>query len=361
MSEPQIDDLQIDARFAPNLIGLIRNMASSDSIAPDYTIRRLQPADAAGVVACVRQIYGDTYVHPELYDAEQIVRMNGSGELVSVVALKDGTRVVGHYALVRPQAGGLAETGEAMVLPEHRHHELMDRMRIELEAEATGLGLVGLFGHVVTNHVFSQKVVERFGESPCAVLLGWSPRTFHNLAEPLSQRMSTLLYFKFLGEPKPVIVCLPERHQRICEGVFKNLGVQVRRISTVQPAQGSTELATEFRADLGRGVIRVSRIGADVAEAVNRAHNELRQDGAEAVFLELPLAQPGMPAACEALESIGFSFAGIGPRFAADGDALILQWLAGEIDLRALQIDQQSARELADYVGRERDRLAQLR
>jgi hypothetical protein len=31
---------------------------------PAYTIRLLRPEDAAGVAACVRPVYGDSYVHP---------------------------------------------------------------------------------------------------------------------------------------------------------------------------------------------------------------------------------------------------------------------------------------------------------
>jgi hypothetical protein len=47
----------------------------------------LQPADAPGVTACVKEVYGDSYARPELYDPEQIVRMNRTGELVSIVAV----------------------------------------------------------------------------------------------------------------------------------------------------------------------------------------------------------------------------------------------------------------------------------
>jgi hypothetical protein len=333
-------------------------MATLDNAPPSYTVRRLEAADAPGLVDLVRRIYGASYVHPELYDPDQVVRLNEAGGLVSVVALDGAGQVVGHYALVRPTPGGLAETGEAMVLPEHRHHELMDRMREVLEAEARRLGLTGLFGHVVTNHVFSQRVVERFGEAPCAALLGWSPRSFHNMAEPLAQRMSTLLYFKPLRGPGSAPVHLPERHRPLCEQIYEGLGARAGPAAAGPAADGEGELSAELRPDLQRGAIRVSRVGADTAEAVGRARDQLHRQGAEAVFLELPLAQAGTPAACAAIERLGFWFNGIGPGFAADGDALLLQWLCVALDLRALQIDQPFARVLADYVGRERDRTA---
>ena len=61
--------------------------SDADPNSTDYTIRRLTPADADGVVVCVRAIYGDSYVHKDLYNPAAIVRQNETGDIVSVVAL----------------------------------------------------------------------------------------------------------------------------------------------------------------------------------------------------------------------------------------------------------------------------------
>jgi hypothetical protein len=69
----------------------------------EYLVRRLCAGDAQGVAACVRRVYGDSYIiHTELYHPEQIVALNESGQLVSVVALDSANEIVGHYALERP-------------------------------------------------------------------------------------------------------------------------------------------------------------------------------------------------------------------------------------------------------------------
>lgn len=331
-------------------------MAATDN----YTIRRLTPDDAAGVVNCVREVYGESYVHKDLYDAAAIVKQNNAGELISVVALDPDGRVVGHYAIVEPQPHGIGETGEALVLPEHRHHDLMDRMREVLESEAIRVGLIGLFGHLVTNHVYSQKVVERFGEWPCAVQLGSLPRTFHNWAEPLTQRLSTLIYFKYLGQPIAADVHMPERHRPIAESAYRRLGVSMNLLPKSSPLVGNTERTIDYRADLQCGTIRVRRLGADIAAVVQQSRDQLRSQGGEAVFLELPLAQPGVRAACDAAESVGFFFSGIGPSFAPDGDVLLMQWLACDLDVNALKIDQDCARELVQYVRHDWDRVLEL-
>jgi len=323
-----------------------------------YRVRRFEEVDARGIVACVRQIYGDSYVHPELYDEQAIRELNATGELVSVVALGPDGTVVGHYALERPDHGRIAETGEALVLPEHRHHQLMESMRTLLEEQAEELRLRGLFGNVVTNHPFSQRVVERFGEKPCAISLGWSPKSFHNLSQSLTQRMSEVVYFKHLDVAEETLVHLPPRHRLWCLRIYEQLVVPLKlRESDEQSSRHSGSLKTEVRADLGRAYLRVLSVGRDSAGAVSDALEGAQQLGVEAVFLDLPLSDPGTPALCERLESLGFFFGGICPLFAPEGDALRLQWLGVDLDERQLQLESTFARELLAYVAEERRRL----
>ena len=50
--------------------------AAADIDADRFQICRMEHDDAAGVVDCLRQIYGSSYVHPELYDPAEIIRRN---------------------------------------------------------------------------------------------------------------------------------------------------------------------------------------------------------------------------------------------------------------------------------------------
>ena len=319
----------------------------------------MQPPDAPGIVACLRSIYGVTYVHPELYDADEIVRRNETHQLISVVALSETGQVVGHYALQRPQLSQIAEAGVAIVLPEHRRHQLMERMREVLEQEAATLQLVGLFGHAVTNHTFSQRVDERFQEEPCAVSLGWSPRTFHNLAEPLPQRMSELLYFKYLRRPRVVNVYMPEHHADWCGRIYAELGLSAAS-QPGEPPIGIGQVTVNARRDLGRAVLQIQSLGENSIETIASLTQDLTRRGVEAIFLELPLSQTGTPAACLAAESLGFFFSGIGPSFAEDGDTLRLQKLMTPLDPSLVLVESAHARDLIAYVVAERNRVASL-
>jgi hypothetical protein len=335
-----------------------------DTTCAEYVVRRLRACDAQGVADCVRRVYGDSYIiHTELYHPEEIVALNESGRLVSVVALSEADEIVGHYALERPDPHSrVVESGEAMVVREHQHHHLLEKMRTALEEEAARLGLVGIFGRTVTNHLFSQKMVERFGERPCGVSLGRTPRCFRNMQEALSQRMSIVFYFKYLRNVDAIRVHVPPHHHDICREIYAQFGVRFEAADSPNNADSpdvaeTGELAVEQHTELQRAVIMVRRVGKDTIEEVRQSHRDLREARqAEVVYLELPLSQAGTPEVCRAAEADGFFFSGVAPLYFPEGDVLRLQYLNVTIDTAALQIESPFARTLLTYIEQERQR-----
>jgi hypothetical protein len=324
---------------------------------PDgYTLRRLLPGDAPGVTRLVESVYQDTFYPRDLYDPERIVQLNEAGRLVSVVALGPAGQVLGHYALERPRLGKVAEASDALVRPEHRHYHLMEEMRVRLRAEALRLGLAGIVGYAVTNHVFSQKAEDHAGAHPCGVALGLWPRSFHNMPEPLPQRMSFVVYFKYLRPPEQALH-VTTHHREVCARVYGQYGVPVA-FADEGPADGAGDVEVECEPDVQAATIRVHRVGADTAAAVRRARRELCEGGgARAVTLELPLSQPATAALCRAAEEDGFFFCGLGPDFAGGGDTLLLQFLCEDVDPSLLQVENAFAKELLGYVIAERARV----
>jgi hypothetical protein len=157
---------------APRLLRSRRNdplMAENNEA--DYTTRRLTAVDALEIPELSTRVNGPGYIHAEVYHPRQLLELNQEGRLVSVVAVHVDSEVVGHAALERPELELIVESGEAMVLPEHRHHHLLDRMKLALEEEARKLGLIGIFGNAVTHHVFSQLTEERYKGRPTSFLL----------------------------------------------------------------------------------------------------------------------------------------------------------------------------------------------
>lgn len=341
----------------------LQALAEDAPLAPeqDYTICLLRREHALGVSRCIYRVYGNTYIHEDCYYPERILRLNDTGELVSIVALDETGDVVGHYALERPGLTPVAERGIAVVSPSHRGRDLMGRMRVLLEEEARRLGLVGVYSVAVAKHVFSQRVNESFGSDVCGLLLGGGPS--HQVFKKIAiaggrpERVSYVLYYTYVRKPERAAVYAPEHHQDVLRQVYSRLEVPVEFRAPAPPA-GEGDLAMDYRQTLEVGTIRVLRVGEDTAAEVARARRDLcEQAGAEAVELHLPLAQPGTPELCRAAEEEGFFFAGLGPSFLPDGDALILQYLAVPLDTSLLQLASPLARDLLGYIEQERARV----
>jgi hypothetical protein len=329
----------------------------------EYTIRRLQPADAVGVSQCIYRVYGYSYEHDELYYPERIARLNATGEMISVVALDAGGQVVGHYALERPDLGRVAERGVAVTAPAHRRRGLMERMRSLLDAEGKEAGLVATYGEAVTVHTYSQHADEQFGSRVTGIVLGEWPGSlqFKGIREgPLPQRSSYVMYSSYLVAPPTATVYAPPRHREMLARIYAGLEAPVEfgRVAA-EPLPEHGQVVVEFHQHVDYGVIRVRQVGVDTAAELRRARRDLCEvSGAAAVFLELPLAQPGTPTLFEAAAADGFFFSGLGPQFARDGDALRLQFLNVDLDSSLLQILSPFARELLDYVEADRQAAA---
>jgi serine/threonine-protein kinase RsbW len=329
---------------------------TNELVANGISIRRLRPPEAPGVTELVTEIYGDSYYPRDLYHPERIVGLNQEGKLVSTVCVTPDGEVVGHYALERPHLGAVAEASDAIVRPDHRHQHIMEQMRRLLREEAIREGLTGLVGYAVTNHVFTQKAEEHFGAHPCGMALGLWPQSFHNMPEPLTQRMSFAIYFKLLGQLRQVRHVATHHHEQIAR-IYRQFDIAVE-VWEETSAVGKGEVTVECEEAVATANIQVRRVGTDTAMAVNAACNRLCDDSSvKAVTLELPLSQAGTAALCRDAEEMGFFFSGLGTALAGGEDALLLQLPKEDIDLSLIQLDHPFAKDLLGYVDRERERV----
>ncbi|MGO9062869.1 MAG: GNAT family N-acetyltransferase [Candidatus Binataceae bacterium] len=328
-----------------------------EKLLANYTVRRLTPADAPAIPDLTERVNGPGYIHSEVYHPERLLKLNETGQLVSMVALYAGHEVVGHTALERPDLGPIAETGEAMVLPEHQHHHLLDRMKEALEEEARKLGLAATFGNAVTHHVFSQRTEERFKAHPISLLLAASPAQAHRIEGTHPQRVSLLSYFKYLCEPGGTVAHLPEHHRPMVSRIYELIGRQVRFGTPAEPI-GPVILSTSYDPATQKGLIKVLEPGSDTAEQIDKArHGLLNNMGADVIYLELPLERTASGRVCAQAEQLGFFFSGISPQAPDCGDWLRLQFQKVPIDLSALQIESEFARQMLAYIDGERSRV----
>jgi hypothetical protein len=100
--------------------------------------------------------------------------------------------------------------------------------------------------------------------------------------------------------------------------------------------------------------IRFVHVGEDFERVLAHELREqtLRQ-GCETVYLDLPLSQPASERACEIAESQGFSFLGVGPCFAQDGDMLRMAFLGEPLDPDHIHVLSDFGKRLVAYCLKE--------
>lgn len=330
---------------------------AADPLESTYTVRRLTPSDAQEIPALATRVNGPSYIHSEVYHPDRLLELNAKGELVSVVALDKAGEVVGHCALERPHLTVVAETGEAMVLPEHRRHHLLDRMHGYLEGLASALGVLGLSSDAVTHHIYSQRTCERFNSHPTGIVLAALPPSADNLQGVYPQRLSFLDYFKYVSAPPPAQAFLAEHHQAIAARVFVLLGRKISFGEHRSPS-GAGAMETSFEADKQRAKITVTQPGAESANQICAARDRfLSDDGAEEITVELPLGNSAAPALAAELERQGFFFTGLRMRDPSDGDVVRFQYLKSPLDFALIKLDGAFAIELLKYIDDSRRRV----
>jgi hypothetical protein len=327
----------------------------------EYVIRRFQPADAAGVARAFYLTYGYAYDLAAVYVPARLIELNANGTYVSTVAVTAGNDVVGHYALSREADEPIADGCGALVLPAHRGRNLLNRLRDRVEEEAIALGLAAYYSEPVTDHPRTQHASESFGAKACGITLAEAPRNFiarHMELSATSQRQSCMLYMKPLRAREPRAIYAPPHHRTIIEKVYEQLGLPIV-ISDGSPPNAAGRFHQGVSRTDGTGAIVVETVGSQTAQLVRQAVSDLRASRRlGAIYASLPLEAPGTPALCEAMESDGFFFSGVGPWMLGGSDALRLQMLLTPIDLSELVVVGAFGKVLLDYIAAERNRAA---
>jgi hypothetical protein len=328
--------------------------------ARDYTIERPQRADAAAIARCFLAVYGHTYVHPEVFSPRRYWDKVERGELIPVVARDDHGEIVGHVALEREPGLQVAERGEAVVLPVHRGHGLLERMTEALTEAALQHELDGIYAEPVTLHTFSQRNDERAGMPVCAVLLGVNPENVRPKDAPgalAGQRQSYLRTFRFLRPPAPRTIYAPVPYREILHTIYASLGVTVAEPTPTGAAalESRTSLKVNGR---GYGVIAFEQIGHNAPIELAQALRDVRAFGAVSVQLSARLDDPGLPRFTDAARDLGFFFCGLGPGFAEGRDVLVLQFLREPLDTGQLQLFTDRTKDLVRFIDSDRGAVA---
>src|SRR5262249_13534451 len=133
--------------------------------------------------------------------------------------------------------------------------------------------------------------------------------------------------------PAAHVVHVASPHREMIARIYQQYGISYE-LCEVCPEVENGDVVMEHEPEVQTGTIRVHRAGANTAASLCEACENLCDGcGARPFPLELPLAQPEPGKAGRAAEEVGFFSTGLGPAFAADAEALLMQYLPENLTL----------------------------
>jgi hypothetical protein len=324
-----------------------------------YTVRRFQPQDAPGVARAFYQTWGYHYIVPAVYVPQRLIDLNASEAYISIVAVAQDGEIVGHFALDPLPGTPLVDGCAAIVNPAHRGRGLLERMREFAEHEAMRLGFGAFYTEPVTTHPRTQEDSVKIGAKLCAIVLGGDPAKFTPKAMQFSgagQRQSFTIYIKPFATREKRTIYPPVIHRTMIETLYGNLGFPID-VQGGEAASAPGELHIEVNRSEGFATVTVARAGSATAERIAQVLEDIRTlRHVGAVYVNLPLEDPGTPALFESIALLGFFFCGVVPWAMGGHDALRLQVPLTPIDLSQVTIFGEFGAQLKAYIAQDAQR-----
>ncbi len=328
---------------------------TSTAEAPDLPaprIVRLERAHLESLARCTWRVYGHSYVASFLYHPEETWKMVETGRLHSIVAVDADDQVVGHVGIELEHAGDVVgDATLALVDPRYRGHHLLRGTQAVRREVMDDLALVGTLAEAVTPHTITQRTRVESGAVETGILLGFIPATmtYRGFSAEVqgTSRQSAVLSYLPLRPAGARTVHLPAAYRDLVLDGYRRMGLD-RTEGTARPGAGPTVLDVATDGPRSLSTIEVATVGADAAHVVDLRRRELCAAGTEVVHAELPLDDPGTPAAVDALRDRGFRYAGFVPDL-RDADVLRLQYLDVDVDTSIIQLYTDEARALLAF------------
>ena len=307
-----------------------------DNVASDepVEIRVALPSDAEGLADCFRVVYGDSYDHSWVYDPDQIRARWSARETMSVVGVDSSGDIVAHLAcnFDRPDAR-VGESGQAVVDPRWRGHHIFESLKVHLADRSREDGLYGLYSEATAVHPYSQKGSLALGAHETGFMVGYIPTgvDYKAITDGAAAHRETvaLMYLRTNDEPQRV-AHVPEAFADIVGRVYANGGYR-RAIGEGEGSSAVEDTVVHIKQndDLNSVQLHCKEVGADVHGVIEGHLAELRADGVDCIYLDLPVADPDVAVHGADLDGLGFVYACILPEVRDDGDVLRLQLLNG--------------------------------
>ena len=288
--------------------------------------------------------------------------MNKTGELCSLVAVNQGSEVLGHCALkFAPGREKIAEIGVLFVKPGLRGHGIGSNLWKAGVDLAITKKLDGIYARSVTNHKASQLIAKKNGFKDCALFLALFPNSVElkSMGGIQKNKMSGMFQWLKLNSVQTKELEIPTRYIRIVKELYDQLNISVEFVNIKKTLSTGKEPLMRFRRNkiFNIGSIHIEAT-CDMPETILPViSNNLRRmlsEKLDVIYIYINTEHYGAASIIEYCAQSGFVFSGIAPCFFSNGDALVLQYINVIFDpFKDIETCSETKNPLLDYIYKE--------
>ena len=339
------------------LCGSSEESNDASQVPLEFTVRRLKQQEAIEVSRCAYKTHGYTFFDDIIYYPENIWDLNEKGLMISAVAVTRRNEFMGHGALQLVEPGArIGEITFVFVDGKFRQHGCLGRIAEFLIKTATEKNFASIYCYAVTVHVISQMTAVKAGLHSLAILLATAPNTwvFKGITENQTERVSDVLFYKYVHRPQPRRIYSPARHAQIIRQLYSTLGashtIEEASEGMAENLEEKSVINTKIAEVADCAEIWVFRAGPDIDKELSNALRKLCTGGIASIALFVSMENQTAQRYTETFEGMGFFFAGILPETSI-GDALILQYLNNiDFDYTSVHILPGETEALLNYI-----------
>ena len=329
-----------------------------------WTLDLFRPADAAGVVALYRDIYGENYHVPSVYEPDQLIAGQQQGDVYRAVARSACGEVVGHTAYARssPPNRGLYEACQLVVHHDWRGSTLASELTLfAIEQIPLQYQIRYTWGEAVTNHLFSQRIYTGSGHAETGIELDLLPGD--SMAQAMRGenrgRISVVTIFRNYGPPQPQTIYLPAAYTRQLPFLYSGFEHghcfvdSTAPLATDRPSLGKLDIFASV------AVARMTfvQLGGNFAACLTDFETQTAAADVRVHQAFLPLTDPAIGEAVACLRERGYFLGAVLPCWYGD-DGLLMQKLFDEPNIAGTKLFTDRAREILSLVLSDRNSIA---
>lgn len=295
-----------------------------------FWLRKGRPGDEEGMIACIRDEYGDTYFRRDFYRREYLREAADSGRITFLVAEalsgrwdggteKESSGCIAGMMILKnfyPQES-MCEIASQIFRKRFRGYGLampffVYGMDLLMEGDYTAAYCLPVLFHDIT-----QRLLSRLGMVAAGFALNVfdMDRIVHSYHNGRNVKHSQGIQVRAAGRRDAGTIYVPRRHREFCRRIYDRLGVECR-IRT-DPGTGFLPLVSRLQIRQNRDQssleIRVLQTGRDLAERIRSLHDQYPLTGRQTANVFLNISDENAVWGYERLREKGYFFTGLKP------------------------------------------------